>query len=184
MPGAWRDSRREFGRVSRWLHWGMALLLAGLFAVGWYMTELTYYDPLYQVLPTWHEQVGLVALAALLLRWGWKLSSATPEPEPGPYWEHLAARIMHQALYLLMLLLPVSGYLISTADGRPVEFFGMFDVPAVLPSEKGREELAGAIHAWLAYGGGGLVLLHAAAALKHHLIDRDRTLLRMLGRSR
>ncbi len=75
-----------------------------------------------------------------------------------------------------------SGYLISTADGRPLEVFGLFEIPALISGIDGQEDRAGEIHLALAYSLMGLTGLHAVAALKHHFIDKDRTLLRILGR--
>ena len=86
-------------------------------------------------------------------------------------------------LYLLLFCTAISGYLISTADGRPVEVFGHFEVPASLTDLPGQADWAGAIHLTLAITVIVLTAVHALAALKHHFVDRDRTLLRMLGRS-
>ncbi|MOA52423.1 hypothetical protein D3C78_1757160 [compost metagenome] len=77
-----------------------------------------------------------------------------------------------------------SGYLISTADGRGIEVFGWFTVPATLSGIDGQEDIAGVVHLWLAWGLIGMAALHALAALKHHFIDRDATLSQMLGRER
>jgi len=85
-------------------------------------------------------------------------------------------------LYLLLFVIMFSGYLISTADGRAIEVFGWFDVPATITSIPNQEDVAGLVHKFAAFLLIGLVVLHAAAALKHHFIDRDRTLLRIFGR--
>ncbi|WP_264372156.1 cytochrome b [Alkalilimnicola sp. S0819] len=169
--------------MARLLHWSIALLLVVLFALGWWTTEMDYYDPLYRVVPNLHRSLGILALLLILVRLGWALYDTRPAAVASmPRWQALAARFTHWLLYAAMLGLPVSGYLLSTADGRGVEVFGLFEIPALLPAASGREEIAGTIHYLLGFGGAWLVLLHAAAALKHHFIDRDDTLLKMIGK--
>jgi cytochrome b561 len=95
-------------------------------------------------------------------------------------WEKRLAGAVHGFLYLLLFVLMLSGYLISTADGRAIEVFGLFRVPATLTGIPNQEDLAGVVHQVLGYVLIGLVALHALAALKHHFLDRDGTLRRML----
>lgn len=89
----------------------------------------------------------------------------------------------HIALYSILFAIFISGYLISTADGKPISVFGLFDVPATLTDAGSQADLAGQIHLWLAWSVVILSVLHGLAALKHHFIDKDDTLKRMLGRS-
>jgi cytochrome b561 len=183
MP--WRNTRETYGAVARALHWLMALLLAGLLALGWTMTGLTYYDRWYQPAFALHDSLGILALGLGVLRIAWGLLNPAPALVPSlQRWERVSARAVHWLLYGLLLGIPVSGYLISTARGRGVPVFGLFEVPALLPGADDREELAGRVHYYLAYGGAWLVLLHAAAAIKHAIVDRDGTLARMIGRRR
>lgn len=91
------------------------------------------------------------------------------------------AGIVHFMLYLLLFMVMASGYLISTADGRGIGFWGLFEIPATLHGIEKQEDIAGIIHLILASTLIGIALLHAGAALKHHFIDRDSTLKRMLG---
>jgi len=178
----WMSTPDRYGLVARLLHWGMALLLVALFVLGWWATELSYYDPLYRIIPDLHRSLGIVAAVLIVLRLLWWLVDRRPDPAPGASrWMVLAARAGHGLLYLCMILLPISGYLMSTADGRPVSVFGLFEVPALLPASSGREEWTGMLHYYLGYGGAWLVLLHVAAALKHQFIDRDDTLRKMIG---
>lgn len=178
----WKSTAARYGLIARLLHWGMALLLLALFVLGWWATELTYYDPLYRVIPDLHRSLGVLAALLIVLRLLWRWQDRRPEPTASmSFWEHLAARIGHALLYLLMVLLPISGYLMSTADGRAVDVFGLFEIPALLAPSSGREEWAGALHYYLGYGGAWLVLVHVAAALKHQFIDRDDTLRKMIG---
>lgn len=174
----WRNSPLAYGRIARALHWGMALAVFGLFALGIWMRSLSYYHPWYQTAPDLHRAVGMVLLALLVLRLIWRV--ANPQPRPlGTGREHRIAAIVHWLFYVLLLALMVAGYLISTADGRPIDVFGIVSIPALWPS-KGIERFAGPAHEYLAYALMALAALHAAAALKHHLIDRDATLVRMV----
>ncbi len=159
------------------IHWLMAVVLLGLFAVGLWMVDLNYYSAWYQTAPYWHKSVGVLLMLLLALRIVLKLTGRMPAPNTGgsPKLVHL----VHALLYLLPLLLGLSGYLISTADGRALEVFGLFQLPATLTLE-GQEDIAGEIHSYLAWGLIGIAALHALAALKHHLIDKDDTLNRML----
>src|SRR5690606_6636088 len=94
----------------------------------------------------------------------------------------LATRLGHGFLYVGLFVLMLSGYLISTADGRPIEVFGLLSVPATLSGLPGQEDIAGLVHEYLAWALVIFAGIHGLAALKHHFIDRDRTLLRMFGR--
>lgn len=174
-----RNTTEGFGWISISLHWLMALTVLGLFGLGLYMVDLTYYDAWYRGSLDLHKSVGILLALVWLTRVLWKFSNPQPRPVGNKAWEHTVAKLTHALLYLLMLGLFISGYLISTADGRSIEVFGLFEVPATLTG-KGQEEIAGQIHALLAWSLIGLVLLHAAAAVKHHVFDKDRTLVRML----
>ena len=178
----WRNTHDGWGLVSIAFHWVFALVIVGLFAVGLYMVDLVYTDPLSNVLPEWHRSLGLLLGAALLVRLAWRLLSPPPAPLPNyERIEHVMAVLMHWVLYLLMIVVIVSGYLISTADGRGVWVFDWFEVPAVTGRVNNLEESAGEIHYWLAWTLVVLSSMHALAALKHHFIDHDRTLRRMLN---
>ncbi len=176
------NTRQSYGVISVSLHWLMAILVIGLFPLGLYMTGLGYYDPWYQAAPALHRSFGLVMLTLLLLRLVWRF--ATPLPEPVGNDIPLLRRVaewIHWSFYLLLFAIAGSGYLISTADGRGIEFFGWFTVPALIPGFDRMEDVAGEIHLVLAVVLMLLVALHTLAALKHHFIDRDTTLVRMLG---
>lgn len=179
----WRNTNDGYGSIARLLHWLTALVVIGLFALGLWMVELSYYDPWYRRAPDIHKGVGVLLAITLLLRIAWRLTNPQPEPEPNhsPV-ERRLARIAHGLLYLLLLATMTAGYLISTADGRAVEVFGLFSIPATLQGLENQEDLAGIVHFYLAVTLITLATLHALAALKHHFLDHDRTLLRMLGR--
>lgn len=166
------------------LHWTMALLIFGLFAVGLYMTSLDYYHPWYKSIPWWHKSFGLVLFSLLCIRLGVRLISQKPAHlTTHKAWEIRLAAAVHRLLYLLLFAICISGYLISTADGRGIELFGWVEIPALVQGVEGQEDIAGQIHLVLAITAMGLVAMHAAGALKHHFIDKDSTLKRMFGRN-
>ncbi len=175
----WRNTPDGYGWISILLHWLVAAAAIGLFGLGLWMVELGYYDPWYQRAPAIHKGIGVLLFAVLLLRLGWKYRNSTPRPLGRP-WEQTSARLVHPLLYLLLLALIASGYLISTADGRAIDVFGLFSVPATLSGLEHQEDIAGEVHEVLAYALIALTVLHALAALKHHFVDRDATLQRML----
>jgi cytochrome b561 len=177
----WRDSEHSYGWVAILLHWVVAAGVIGLFALGVWMVGLTYYDPWYNRAPDWHRSIGMLLLGVLLLRFAWRLLVPRPAPEAGHRpWERVLGHAAHGLLNLLTLAVIVAGFLISSADGRPVAVFDWFSVPAAFDGFERQESVAGDWHRWLAYVLIGLAALHALAALKHHFVDRDRTLRRML----
>ncbi|MET4692233.1 cytochrome b [Endozoicomonas lisbonensis] len=179
--GVWKNTTTSYGLVSILIHWISALTVFGLFGVGLYMMSLSYYDPLYQSLPWWHKSIGLTLFAATLFRLLWKAINIRPAhlPEHSKTIIRLAVSA-HHLIYILLFAIMLSGYLISTADGRPVSFFGWFEVPALISGISGQEDIAGDVHFYLAWSLVILASLHGLAAIKHQLIDRDRTLTRMI----
>lgn len=178
-----KSTATDYGLIAITLHWLVAVAVVGLFGLGLWMSELDYYDAWYKRGPELHKGIGILLFIAVAFRLAWRLRDPVPRPEPthAP-WEHRLAGIAHYLLYALLFAVMIAGYLISTADGRPISVFGLFSVPATLSGLPEQEDIAGEIHEWLAFVLIGLAALHALAALKHHFIDRDRTLKRMLGR--
>ena len=127
--------------------------------------------------------IGIMLFFVMVLRLCWRLLNPPPATLSSQKpWEIRLAHIAHLTMYILLFTIMVSGYLISTADNRPIEVFGWFEVPATITSLPNQEDIAGWVHLVLASILIGLVVLHAAAAIKHHFIDRDRTLRRIFGR--
>ena len=179
----WRNSPERYGLLSILLHWLVAVVVFGMFGLGLWMVELDYYSGWYKTAPDLHKSIGLSLLAVMLLRLLWRVAS----PPPLPLASHdqktqRAGKAAHWLLYAGLFALMLAGYLISTADGRGISVFGWFEVPASLTSIPDQEDVAGVVHEWLAWALVVLAGLHALAALKHHFIDRDATLMRMLGR--
>lgn len=178
----WRNTADSYGLVSVVLHWVTALVVPALFALGLWMVDLDYYDPWYQRGPEIHKATGILLFLLLVVRTLWRIRNPKPLPESNlSRFERTAAGITHMALYLLLFAVMFSGYLISTADGRHIDVFGLFQVPATIAGLPSQADVAGQVHLILAITLISLAGVHALAALKHHFLDRDRTLLRMLG---
>ena len=171
-----------YGWVAILLHWLTAVMVVSLFAVGWWMTELSYYDPWYREAPAWHKSFGVLLLGLWVVRLLWRWRNPKPVAISGhKHWERFLAKLVHTMLYGLILLVIISGYMISTADGRPVSVFGWFEIPAWHLDIDNQEDIAGVFHFYLACGLIALAGLHALAAIKHHLVDKDATLRRMIS---
>ena len=178
----YKDTTRSYGLISVLFHWITAVLVAGLFGIGWYMVELTYYDRLYNVLPHWHKSVGMLFVLILFLRVFWRLLAGKPEALASHRrHELIAAPLVQWTMQLLLVVIVVSGYLIPTAAGRPIDVFDWFSVPALISDLRNQEVHSGLVHRYASYVLVAVVLLHVTAALKHHFMDKDSTLERMLG---
>ena len=179
-----KNSEHNYGWLAVVLHWLVAVVVAGLFALGFWMVDLSYYDEWYRKGPDLHRSIGLILFAVVAFRLLWRLVNTSPRPLAShKRWEVVSAHVAHSLLYVLMFVAMVSGYLITTADGSSISVFGLFDVPSLTGRVKGMEDTAGAVHHWSTWALVGLAGLHALGALKHHFIDRDETLRRMSGRA-
>jgi cytochrome b561 len=176
------NSPSRFGSLTILLHWSIALIIVGEFALGLYMTDLDYHHPLYQALPEFHESMGLLLGVLVLIRIVWSLISVHPSPESGvgPL-ELRVSRLVQTLMNLLAIGIVVFGYLLSTASGDEILVFDQFSVPAMVTVMENQEDLSIFLHKWLAWTVIGFACLHTLGALKHHFFDRDETLRRMLG---
>ncbi|UAA37749.1 cytochrome b [Paraneptunicella aestuarii] len=174
-----KNSAYSYGWISIILHWVSALTIVSLFALGLWMDGLDYYSEWYQTAPHWHKSTGILLAGLTLFRMLWIFSGKRPNPHGSPLLSKIA-RLTHIALYLILFAIFISGYLISTADNRDIEVFNWFSVPSFGSWFDNQEDVAGEVHELLAFGLIGLAIFHAAAALKHHFLDRDNTLTRML----
>lgn len=176
------NTRQQFGWVMILIHWLVAIAVFGLFGLGLYMVDLTYYDAWYNEAPHIHESIGILVLLVMLFRVAWRLASPPPHTLPShKAWEKAGAHMAHLGMYLLLFVVLISGYLIPTADGSGVEVFNWFTVPSVTGQQKGMESIAGDVHYWAAWALVVLAVIHAIGAIKHHVVDKDETLRRMIG---
>jgi cytochrome b561 len=177
----------RYGAVAIAFHWLMAIVLVALLGSGLYMVSLpdVGFDTWKIVLILYHKELGIVALALALLRLAWRAGHALPAlVDTLPDWQQVTARFVHLCLYALMLALPVTGWLMSSAGGFPVFFLGVAELPDLIPRSESRFQALIEIHMWLGYALLALALLHAAAALRHHFLVRDGTLRKMLPGTR
>jgi cytochrome b561 len=176
-----KNNAESYGWLSIILHWVMAITVFGLFGLGYWMVDLDYYSEWYRSAPALHKSIGITLLLLWSVRVVWRFTQPSLNAiETHKIWEVRLATLVHALLYVLMLVIMLSGYLISTADGRGIDVFNLLTVPSLGELFENQEDVAGNIHKWLAYGVVGLAVLHALAALKHHFINKDRTLIRIL----
>lgn len=174
------NTKQAYGWISIFLHWIMAVSVLFLFGLGLYMVELTYYDAWYKGSLDLHKSIGIVVALVLIFRILWRWFNVRPEVVPGKVWEMKAAHWVHRLLYLCLLFSVTTGYLISTAKGHPIVVFEWVQIPAMPCQIENQEDIAGDIHEILAWSMIAMVSIHALAALKHHFIDKDDVLVRML----
>lgn len=171
----------RYASVAIGLHWLLAVGLAGSFAVGFYMADLPF-SPLRLKLYNWHKWAGIVILALSVLRLLWRLREPPPPAPPMPRWQARAASATHAGMYLLFFAVPLFGWAYSSAAGFPVVVFGILRLPDFVPVDRTLAESLESWHGWLAWALAALVVLHLAAVLKHHFVDRDDLLGRMWPR--
>ncbi len=175
------NTRNSFGWLTRLLHWLVALHILALIGLGYYMVDLSYYDPNYHDSLFAHKAFGVVAMGLGLVKVLWYLLNTQPDPTAKlPAWQRLASQAVHLLLLAMMVIIPVSGYIISTSAGEGVELYAGLELPALMTISDDWRDLAIDVHEFLAYGVLAVTALHALAALKHQFIDRDGTLKRML----
>lgn len=178
-----RNSTRRYGGVAIVLHWGMAILLIALVAIGLYMTRLSDvgYDQVKIRLIIFHKELGIVALWLAMMRFAWRLGNELPSLVRGlPEWQMVAARFVHLCFYALMFALPVTGWLMSSAAGFSVPFVGLFYLPDLIGYNEHRFQVLLQVHKVLGYALIPFICVHAGAALRHHFVSRDDTLRKML----
>jgi len=171
-------SPARYDAMSIALHWLLALAIVANFSLGVYMHELPL-SPWRLKLFNWHKWAGITILAFSALRLLWRLLRRPPADVPMPPWQRRLAHAVHLALYGLFFAVPLAGWAYSSAAGFPVVVFGVLPLPDWMPVSPLLAKVLKGAHEFLASVLGVLVILHVAAALKHHLIDRDGLLQRM-----
>ncbi|MDO8925934.1 MAG: cytochrome b [Sideroxyarcus sp.] len=176
----WKNTNTRYGSPTIGIHWLMLLLFVAVYGT----IELRELfekgsDPR-EALKTWHFMLGMLVFALIWLRLAARFSGPTPVIRPAPpRIQEISGKLLHLALYVLMIGMPLTGWLLLSAAGKPIPFFGL-ELPALIGENK---DLAGQIkelHEVVGKMGYFLIGLHAVAALYHHFIKRDDTLTRML----
>ncbi len=169
-----------YGAVTKTLHWTMALLVVFMLCLGFYMDGMPLGAGKLQAYGL-HKSVGTAVLMLAALRILWHGHSRRPPLlETLAWWEKLGAQAVHYFLYACMVGMPLSGWIFSSAAGRPVSFFGLFTLPMIAEQDESTVRLFKAIHFYLAWGLIAAVAAHVLAAFKHHFWNKDGTLRRML----
>jgi cytochrome b561 len=166
------------------LHWLIALALAGNLIVGFWMADLAL-SPLKLKVYSWHKWSGVTIFLLVVLRVLWRLAHRPPAmPASMPRWQITASHVSHAVLYLLTLAVPLTGWLYSSARGFQTVWFGVLPIPDLLAKDALLADLLHDAHENLNLLMAALVIVHVAAALKHHFVDRDDVLRSMLPHGR
>jgi cytochrome b561 len=162
------------------LHWIVAVLIIGNLCFGLYLVGLAL-SPQKLRLFSYHKWVGVTILILAAARLAWRLRHPPPPmPEAMPAWEKRAANASHVLLYVLFFSAPLSGWLMSSALGFQTVYLGIVPIPDLLAKNRELGEALKLVHRSINYTMAALIVVHAAAAIKHHVRDRDDVLVRML----
>ena len=169
-----------YTRTAVTIHWIVALLILGNLGWGLYMigldlspTKLKYYS--------WHKWIGVTIFLLSFARLWWRLTNPAPQlPETMPRWQRVAAHASHGLLYALFFAAPLSGWLYSSAAGFQTVYFGVVPIPDLLAKNLELSDILKVVHRSINYTMAAVILVHIAAAVRHHLVDRDDILVRMI----
>lgn len=174
----WRNTRESWGTLSKSLHWLIAALIAVQVGLGAVASDLKL-SPLKLDLFVWHKSVGILVLLLVLLRLGWRLGQPRPAPaDVSPLLRRLAT-VTHVLLYALLLLIPLSGWVINSAAGIPLKLFWLVPLPDLTGADDALKESAAEVHEFGIALLFTVLVLHVGAALWHHFVHRDTVLRRM-----
>jgi cytochrome b561 len=180
LPSTTPASSTRYTGLAIALHWLIAVAILGSFAVGLYMADLPL-SPQKLKLYSWHKWAGVTIFLFVAVRLGWRLLHRPPElPAAMPAWQRKVAEATHVLLYVLMIAVPLSGWLMSSAKGFQTVWFGVLPLPDLLSKNEDLGKLLAEVHELLNWSMAALVVAHLGAALKHHFFDRDDVLTRML----
>ncbi len=178
-----RNSNTRWGAVSQLLHWLILALVLAMAVLGLTMTELPNGIDKIKTYAL-HKSIGISVLALMLLRLLWRAFAGPTPTFSGTHWQRRMATLSHGVLYALMLAIPLSGWAFNSASNFALRWFGWFNLPRLVPADPRLKAFFHETHEWLFWVLVAVVVLHAAAALKHHVVDRDEVLMRMLPRLR
>ena len=170
----------RYTKIAMLLHWLVALLIIATFFLGLSMVAIPGFSPTKLKYFSWHKWMGVTVLLLAVIRILWRKANRPPPLASIPAWQHKIADGMHVLLYLLIFAVPISGYLYSYAAGVPVVYLGLWQMPALIDPNPELKATLKTVHYVLTMTMAAAVVAHALAALKHHFIDRDVTLKRML----
>lgn len=164
---------QSYGKFAKFLHWVMALMVIVLIAVGTYMAGLDKADPSKMQLMGMHKSFGVIFMQFAILRVIWSRLNNSPKlPDVLASWEKLLSKTITGSLYLLMLAIPFSGYVMTNLFGYPVSLFGLIDLPVLFDKNTEMALLAKQVHFLLVYTLMAALFAHITGALKHRLLDK------------
>jgi cytochrome b561 len=173
----------RYTKTAKGLHWLMAVLFFGLLGLGFYMQGLPF-SPDKLKYYSWHKWLGVIVFLLALVRLAWRVTHKPPAlPSSMPRLMQVAAHAGHHMLYLLMFAIPLSGWLMSSAKGFQTVWFGVLPIPDLLEKDKMLGDLLQTVHVSSNFLFIAVLVGHIGAALKHHFIDKDDILTRMLPHS-
>ena len=176
----WRNTEAHYGIIAKGFHWSVFVLIAGLLGVGLYMTSQTFTPEIF-TLYKWHKTLGVIALALITARLVWRLLSPPPAlPADTSVLEKWAAHGTHTLLYVLILVMPLSGWIMSSAAPFPNLILGNVQLPALVAQDEAIANLFASIHFWSGRLLIAVLAIHISAALFHHFVRKDQILARML----
>jgi cytochrome b561 len=177
---ALKNDALNYGSVAKWFHWGMAIIIVGLLAIGFYMADMES-GPARRQLYTLHKSVGFGVLILVVMRFAWRMVNSIPTLTQSRFLQQLG-HINVWMLYGLMMTMALSGYVMTAAGGHPLNLFNSLLVPSVVAPSMPLARMAHRVHEYAAIILTVLTSLHVIAALFHHFVLRDRVLKGMLPR--
>ncbi len=173
------DVRAAYTTTAVALPWVAGALIVGGFTLGLAMVGLPL-SPQKIRWYAWHKWIGVTVFLLAVVRLAWRARHPAPPGVPMPGWQRRAAALTHALLYALMLAVPLSGWIYSSATGVSVVWLGLVPLPDLVPKDKALAAILKGVHVGLNSALAALVIVHVGAALKHHYVDRDGVLARML----
>ena len=175
-----RNTTQSYGSVMKFLHWLVATCIVIMLLIGFFYTSFGSQTTQITLIK-FHKSLGLIILVLVILQLGWRLVNPCPQlPDSVPSWQQKCAYWAHILIYILIICMPISGWIMSVAAGYTPSLFCLFDAHLPIPNNHTLASVTHRIHVILPFAIIGLIILHTLAALKHHYIDKDDVLKKML----
>lgn len=173
-----KNTTKRFGSITKPLHWLIFILIPTQFYLVWSLSDNSPLTPLYMML---HKSIGFTLIFLGILFFIWHIANVKPlPPVTQPRWQYIISKAVHHTLFLLIILMPIIGYLLTCADGKPINFFGLFTIHCLISPNDHLGNIMFSTHQTIAFIILALVGIHFLAALYHHFICKDNVLKRML----